>query len=80
MSIFSLQFYLATVSRFFTGLSLGMIDILSYLNLVEEKKKERDAKERREENEIPLYISSCVPFDICSLSGILERERKDNLG
>lgn len=35
VSIFSIHFYLATFSRFFTGVCLGMIDILIYLNLLE---------------------------------------------
>jgi hypothetical protein len=35
ISIFSLEFYTATITRYFTGICLGVIDTLLYLNLVE---------------------------------------------
>ena len=35
VSIFSLEFYTAAITRFFTGICLGVIDTLLYLNLVE---------------------------------------------
>lgn len=35
ISIFSLEFYTATITRYFTGICLGVIDTLLYINLVE---------------------------------------------